>query len=177
MRVYLVGFMGSGKSTVGEVLAERLQVPFFDLDELVESAEQASIREIFAEHGEPHFRRRERDFLHMTRHLDKAVIATGGGTFTFEDNLEFIQANGLSIHLSVPYETCLSRVSVASAERPMFHDEMALHGLYRSRRNQYRRADLVLEIRENETPREIAKRIEKLLPADARRGLLADGRF
>lgn len=175
MRIYLIGFMGSGKSTVGEVLAELLEIPFFDLDELVESSERAPIREIFAEHGEPYFRRREKDFLAMTRHLERAVIATGGGTFTFEDNIEFIQSNGISIYLSVPYETCLSRVSVSSAERPMFHNEMALHGLFKARRHHYRRADLVLEIRDSETPREIARRIEKLLPADARRGSLMGG--
>lgn len=172
MRIYLIGFMGSGKSTVGEVLAEQLDVPFFDIDELVESAEETSIREIFAEHGEPYFRRRERDFLLMTRHLERAIISTGGGTFTFEENIEFIQESGISIYLSVPYETCLSRVSASSAERPMFHDEMALRGLFKSRKQNYRRADLVLEIRDSETPREIARRIQKLLPADARRSFL-----
>lgn len=177
MRIYLIGFMGSGKSTVGEVLSERLEIPFFDIDELVEAAEGSSIREIFAEHGEPYFRRRERDFLLMTRHLERAIVATGGGTFTFEDNIEFIQQSGISIYLSVPYETCLSRVSVSSAERPMFHDEMALHGLYKSRRHNYRRADLVLEIRDSETPREIARRIEKLLPGDARRSFLGNDRL
>lgn len=177
LRVYLIGFMGSGKSTVGEVLAERLEVPFFDIDELVQSAENASIREIFAEHGEPYFRRRERDFLLMTRHLERAIVSTGGGTFTFENNIEFIQENGISIYLSVPYETCLSRVSVSSAERPMFHDEMALRGLYKSRKHNYRRADLVLEIKERETPREIARRIEKLLPAEARRSFLGNERI
>lgn len=177
MRIYLIGFMGSGKTTVGEVLAERLQVPFFDIDELVESAEKTSIREIFAAHGEPYFRRRERDFLLMTRHLERAIVSTGGGTFTFEENIEFIQESGISIYLSVPYETCLARVSVSSAERPMFHDEMALRGLFKSRKHNYRRADLVLEVRENETPREIARRIEKLLPADARSGFMTGGRI
>ncbi len=177
VRIYLIGFMGSGKSTVGEVLAERLEVPFFDIDELVETAEEASIREIFASHGEPYFRRRERDFLLMTRHLERGVIATGGGTFTFEENIEFIQENGISIYLSVPYETCLSRVSVSAAERPMFHDELALRDLYRSRKNNYRRADLVLEVGEKDTPREISGRIEKLLPFEARRNFLSSKGF
>ena len=105
VRIYrLIGFIEFyGKSTVGEVLAERLEVPFFDIDELVETAEEASIREIFASHGEPYFRRRERDFLLMTRHLERGVIATSGGTFTFKELVEFIQENGISIYLSVPY--------------------------------------------------------------------------
>jgi shikimate kinase len=172
MRIYLVGFMGSGKTTVGRVLAERLDVPFFDIDELVEDAESSAIREIFASHGEPYFRRRERDFLRMTRHLEKGVIATGGGTFTFEDNIEFVQRSGISIHLAVPYELCLARVSESSAERPMFHDERALLRLFKARASFYRRSDLTVEIHESETPREIAERMIQLMPPEVRRSLL-----
>src|SRR5919197_413507 len=100
MKIYLVGFMGAGKTTVGRELAARLDVPFFDLDELVEAAEKMSIKDIFAQQGEPYFRKRERDILRSTRYLDQAVIATGGGTFTFEDNIQFIQAEGFSVFLS-----------------------------------------------------------------------------
>src|SRR5438094_7033600 len=103
MKIYLVGFMGAGKTTVGRELAARLDVPFFDLDDLVEAAEATSIKEIFAMHGEPHFRKRERDILRSTRYIESAVIATGGGTFTFDDNIQFIQSEGLSVYLSAPY--------------------------------------------------------------------------
>src|SRR5512139_1403831 len=100
MKVYLVGFMGAGKTTVGRELAARLDCPFFDLDELVEASENLRIKEIFAAHGEPYFRKRERDVLRATKHLDRAVIATGGGTFTFEENIQFIKAEGVSVYLS-----------------------------------------------------------------------------
>ena len=95
MKIYLVGFMGSGKTTIGRELAARIDAPFFDLDELIESAEKMSIKEIFAQQGEPYFRKRERDLLRSTRHLESAVIATGGGTFTFDENIQFIQSEGL----------------------------------------------------------------------------------
>ncbi|HYI11659.1 MAG TPA: shikimate kinase [Thermoanaerobaculia bacterium] len=80
MKIYLVGFMGSGKTTIGRERAARIDVSFFDLDELIESAEKMTIREMFAQKGEPYFRKRERDVLRSTRHLDSAVIATGSGT-------------------------------------------------------------------------------------------------
>ena len=75
MKIYLVGFMGSGKTTVGRELAARIDAPFFDLDELIEAADKMSIREMFAQKGEPYFRKRERDLLRSTRHLDSAVAA------------------------------------------------------------------------------------------------------
>src|ERR687889_548307 len=102
MKIYLVGFMGSGKTTVGRELAARIDAPFFDLDELVETAEKLSIREIFEQFGEPYFRKRERDILRSTKHLDAAVVATGGGTFTFDANIQFIQSEGVRVYLSAP---------------------------------------------------------------------------
>src|ERR671926_244902 len=133
MKIYLVGFMGAGKTTVGRELAARLDVPFFDLDDLVEAAEKTSIKDIFAQHGEPYFRKRERDILRSTRNLERAVIATGGGTFTFEDNIQFIQAEGFSVYLSAPYALLRMRIGDKAAERPLFRDDVATHELYNSR--------------------------------------------
>src|SRR5213083_1883630 len=130
MKIYLVGFMGAGKTTVGHELAARLDVPFFDLDELVEAAEKMSIKEIFVQHGEPYFRKRERDILRSTHNLEDAVIATGGGTFTFEENIQFIQSEGLSVYLSATYALLRSRIGDKAAERPMFRDDVAAHELY-----------------------------------------------
>src|SRR5918911_3541204 len=123
MKIYLVGFMGAGKTTVGRELAARLDVPFFDLDDLVEAAEKSSIKDIFAQHGEPYFRKRERDILRATKYLDSAVIATGGGTFTFDENIQFIQSEGLSVYLSAPYALLRSRVKDKS-DRPLFRDDV-----------------------------------------------------
>ncbi|MEA2569575.1 MAG: shikimate kinase [Acidobacteriota bacterium] len=164
MKIYLVGFMGAGKTTVGRELSSRIDTPFFDLDDLVEAAEQQSIREIFAQHGEPHFRKRERDILRSTRYLENAVVATGGGTFTFDENIQFIQSEGLSVYLSAPYSLLRSRIGEKAAERPLFRDDLATHELYNARIRYYRMSDVTIEVREEETPNEIVERLLLELP-------------
>ena len=164
MKIYLIGFMGAGKTTVGRELAARVESPFFDLDELVESAEKMSIKDIFGQHGEPYFRKRERDILRSTHYLEDAVIATGGGTFTFEDNIQFIQSEGLSVFLSAPYALLRSRIGDKAAERPMFRDDVAAHELYNTRLRFYKMCDVTIEIREEETPKAVAERILLQLP-------------
>jgi len=163
MKIYLVGFMGSGKTTIGRELAARIDAPFFDLDELVETAEKASIRDIFAERGEPYFRKRERDILRSTKHLEAAVIATGGGTFTFDENIQFIQSEGMSVYLSAPYALLRSRISTKD-DRPLFRDDLSTHELFANRIRYYRMSDLTIEIREEETPAEIVERLVLELP-------------
>jgi len=164
MKIYVIGFMGAGKTTIGRELAARVDAPFFDLDELVESAEKMTIKDMFAQHGEPYFRKRERDILRSTHYLEKAVIATGGGTFTFEENIQFIQSEGLSVYLSAPYALLRSRIGDKAAERPLFRDDLATHELYTSRIRYYRMSDVTLEIREEETPAEIVERLLLELP-------------
>jgi shikimate kinase len=164
MKVYVIGFMGAGKTTIGRELASRIDVPFFDLDELIESSEQMSVKDIFSAQGEPYFRKRERDLLRSTKHLDRAVIATGGGTFTFDENIQFIKSEGLSVYLSAPYAVLRSRVGEKAAERPLFRDDHATHDLFASRIRYYRLADLTIEMREEETPAEIVERLVLELP-------------
>lgn len=163
MKIYLVGFMGAGKTTIGRELSARLETPFFDLDELIESAEKMTIREVFATHGEAYFRKRERDLLRSTKHLELAVIATGGGTFTFDENIQFIQTEGLSVYLSAPYALLRARVST-KGDRPLFRDDLSTHELYANRIRYYRMSDLTVEIREEETPAEIVERLLLELP-------------
>ena len=163
MKIYLVGFMGSGKTTVGRELAARIDAPFFDLDELIEAAEKTSIKEIFATQGEPYFRKRERDMLRSTKHLESAVIATGGGTFTFDENIQFIQSEGLSVYLAAPYALLRARVG-AKDDRPLFRDDLSAHELYANRTRYYRMSDLTIDVREDETPVEIVERLLLELP-------------
>jgi shikimate kinase len=164
MKIYLIGFMGAGKTTVGRELAARVDAPFFDLDELIEAAEKISIKDIFAVHGESYFRKRERDILRSTRHLERGVIATGGGTFTFDENIQLIQSEGLSVYLSAPYTLLRARIGDKVTERPLFRDDVAAHELFNSRIRYYRTADVTIEIREEETPGEIAERILLEMP-------------
>ena len=169
MKIYLIGFMGAGKTTVGRELGRRIGAPFFDLDDLVESAEKMSIKDIFAQHGEPYFRKRERDILRSTHYLEEAVIATGGGTFTFEENIQFIQSEGVSVYLSAPYSLLRGRIGEKAAERPMFRDDVAAHELYNTRLRFYKMSDIVLDIRDDETPMEIVERIVHELPRNRTR--------
>lgn len=164
MKIYLIGFMGAGKTTVGHELARRLEIPFFDLDEMVEAAERMSIKEIFADRGEPYFRKRERDLLYSTQYLEHAVIATGGGTFTFEDNIQFIKSEGFSVYLAAPFALVRSRITDKAAERPLFRDDLATLELYQYRLKYYKMSDLTLEIRQDEAPAEVAQRLLMLLP-------------
>lgn len=168
MKVYLIGFMGAGKTTVGRELAQRLEVPFFDLDEMVEASEKMSIKEIFAERGEPYFRRRERDLLHSSQYLENAVIATGGGTFTFEDNIQFIKTAGYSIYLSAPFTVLRGRISDKAAERPLFRDDLATLELYQYRLKYYKMSDLTVDVRQDETSAEVAERLIMMLPREVR---------
>ncbi|HUP44763.1 MAG TPA: shikimate kinase [Thermoanaerobaculia bacterium] len=164
MKIYIVGFMGAGKTTVGRELSARVDAPFFDLDELIETAEEASIKDIFARQGEPYFRKRERDILRSTRHLERGVIATGGGTFTFDENIQFIQSEGLSVYLSAPYSLLRARIGDKVGERPLFRDDAAAHELYSSRIRYYRMADVTVEVREDETPSEVVERVVLEMP-------------
>ena len=164
MKIYLVGFMGSGKTTIGRELAARIDAPFFDLDEVIAASEKTTVKDIFAQHGEAYFRKRERDILRSTRHLSGAVVATGGGTFTFDENIQFIQSEGLSVYLSAPYALLRARVGDKASVRPLFNDDLATHELYASRIRYYRMADLTIEIREEETPPEIVERLLLELP-------------
>ena len=164
MKIYVVGFMGAGKTTVGRELAARIAAPFFDLDDLIEAAENMKVKDIFTHHGEPYFRKREREILRSTKHLERAVIATGGGTFTFDENIQFIQSEGLSVYLSAPYALLRNRAGAKAAERPLFRDDVSTHALYASRIRYYKMSDITIEMRDDETAGEIVERVLLELP-------------
>jgi shikimate kinase len=116
--VFLTGFMGTGKTTVGRVLAERLGRPFVDLDTAVEEVAGLSVADIFARFGEPGFRIREREALERTSGLDGAVVATGGGVVLDAGNRATMRARGRIVCLTADAETILGRVGRAS-DRPL----------------------------------------------------------
>jgi len=139
-RIFVVGFMGAGKSTVGRALAQRLGWPFVDLDDEIESAEHAKISDIFAERGEPEFRRIETEALRrLLNSPDSAVIALGGGAFTVAANRELIRDHGPTIWLDCPFEVVQRRVAQFT-HRPLARDPERFATLYQARREHYARA-------------------------------------
>ena len=123
--LYLMGFMGSGKTTIGRLLAERLGWNFVDIDEDIEAAERRSIAEIFDTVGEEAFRRIERDAIERRVRAvacgSPTVMALGGGAATQPANVELIETHGVSIWLSCPFDTVVRRVGQDTA-RPLARD-------------------------------------------------------
>jgi shikimate kinase len=118
-RIYLVGFMGSGKSHVGFQLGEQLGLPFLDLDRRIEIEQRKSIGDIFAQEGPERFRQIERQVLHDTCYYPPYVIATGGGAPCFFDNMEWMNRHGLTLFLDVPEDILLERLLLGRAHRPL----------------------------------------------------------
>jgi shikimate kinase len=143
--IYLVGFMASGKSTVGRHLAHRLGWNFFDTDAEIESAERMTIAEIFEQRGEPEFRRIERDILRQhVRWIERgrpAVLALGGGAFVEEANRELLRDRGIALWLDCPFHVVQRRVAAHHVVRPLARDPEKFEALWNSRRPFYELAD------------------------------------
>ena len=117
--IYLVGFMGSGKSYWGKRLAEHLGRPFFDLDEVIEAGEDQAVLALFSTIGESGFRELERRYLHQMEHQPPAVVATGGGTPCFFDNMDWMNAHGTTVYLKTSYQLLQERLAAGKDRRPL----------------------------------------------------------
>lgn len=128
MKLYLLGYMYSGKTTVGRQLAERLGYRFVDLDQLFEARYHTSIPLFFNRYGEGAFRKLEQIILHSTEGMDNVVISTGGGTPCYFDNMEWINAHGVSIYLEISIEVIIKRAQRSRKQRPVLanksHEEL-----------------------------------------------------
>lgn len=160
--VYLVGFMGCGKTTVGVQLAQRLAWRFVDLDLMIEQEEGQTIAEIFARAGEAAFRKKEQETL--LRVLSEGeqgggrVVALGGGTFAQQQNFELLQsAQAVTIWLDCPVDELLLRCALLT-NRPLFRDEASFRQLYEQRLPFYRRATFSVAT-VNTEPGEVVQRI------------------
>lgn len=142
--IYLVGFMASGKSTIGRLLADRLGWRFVDLDDDIEAAEKVTISRIFETRGEDDFRRIEHQALRTrVREVEcgkPTVMALGGGAFVRPENYALLEDNGITIWLDCPFETVKRRVEQAT-HRPLARDPETFGRLYGARREGYSRAD------------------------------------
>ena len=124
MKIFLVGMPGSGKSTLGRQLSDELSIPFVDLDEEIERREGQAIKDIFALHGEDHFRVVESELLrHFAALPESLVLSTGGGAPCFYDGMRILNDNGLTIFLKVPQEKLIKRLE-ESKDRPLLDKDI-----------------------------------------------------
>jgi shikimate kinase len=143
-KIYLVGFMGAGKTTVARALGRRLGWRVEDIDERIEARERRSVAAIFAQSGESYFRQQERQTLSDLLPQRQIVIATGGGTFVEPDNRALMLADGAVAWLDVPLSRVFERVP-ADGRRPLAADRVQMELLYARRRLAYAEAHVRID--------------------------------
>jgi len=146
--IVLIGFMGTGKTTIGRLLASRLGCPFVDSDKKVEYENSMAISEIFARHGEGYFRQKEREVISKLSRYNNVVIATGGGVVLSHENMRRLKKNGIIIALTASIETILERTGRRNS-RPLLVDalkhEQIVDKLLRERVELYQKADFTID--------------------------------
>jgi shikimate kinase len=119
MRIYLVGYMGCGKSTIGRKLADLLGISFIDLDKYIEERYFKSVPAIFAEEGEERFREKERNSLVEVSQFENVVVSTGGGAPCFFSNMELMNDNGVTVYIAPDTDVLASRLFKSKTDRPL----------------------------------------------------------
>ena len=151
MRIYLVGYMSAGKSTTAKRLANKLGFEAYDTDRMFEARYHITVNDFFQKYDEPLYRKLETQILHDTLALDNAVIATGGGTACFNDNMEWMNQNGYTVFLKISPQSALVRLSQSKVRRPKVYGktpeelEAFIHRNYMERMPFYEKAMLTVK--------------------------------
>jgi shikimate kinase len=151
MKIYLVGYMASGKSKLGKELSGMTGLSFFDMDEIFEERYRIGIVDFFDKYGEDAFRQIEHQILLETELLDDTIIATGGGTFCIDENIRFIQSQGVSIYIRMNANDLFNRLRSIKKKRPLLKDiplsnlEQFIREQVEEREPYYLQADPVIE--------------------------------
>jgi shikimate kinase len=168
MKIFLLGFMGSGKTHWGRQLSQKLSIPFFDLDEQIVNSEGKSINEIFEQEGEERFRLLEKDTLHIiTESRDSMVMACGGGTPCYFNNIEYMNRSGATVWLDTPINVLFERLIKERKHRPLLRDlsdeqvKAFIIKKFSDRKIYYEQAAIII----NEDPIQLDKLIEKIFHA------------
>jgi shikimate kinase len=168
MKIFLIGFMGSGKTHWGQLLSQKLGIPFFDLDEQIVSHEGKSIPDIFASDGEEYFRLLEKDVLYIiTESHDSFVMACGGGTPCYYNNIDYLSKNGTSVWIDTPAQVLFDRLIKEKDSRPLIKEltDEQLRGYikkkYADRKIYYEQADVIID----EEPVQLEKLVGKIFHA------------
>ena len=167
-RVYLIGYMGCGKTTIGKRLAKSLGWDVIDMDSRIENRYRKTIPDIFASEGEESFRKKERFILEELSALENVVVSTGGGAPCFFDNIDVMNSSGLCVYIRMTPEALAARLRNAKSNRPLLKDktEAELTNFIKEqlekRRAFYEQARYVID-NDNGTPEEAAAKIAELL--------------
>ncbi|HDP99099.1 MAG TPA: shikimate kinase [bacterium] len=165
--IYLIGFMASGKSTIGPLLAKKMKRPFLDTDEWIEVETGLSIAEFFQKYGEAEFRRKENNCIRKIAEINAMVIAVGGGAVINPANWLRLKQSGITIYLKCPVQEIIKRVNKDSSRPLLTGDESQkadrIRNLFLEREPFYEMADITIECQPNDIPETTVKRIiEKL---------------
>jgi len=151
MKIFLIGFMGCGKTHWGKILSEKLSIPFFDLDEKIIEHEGKSITRIFEGEGEEYFRLLEKDVLHLlTENHETFVMATGGGTPCFYNSIDYLKKNGTVVWINCSVECLYKRLAEEKEQRPLISNipdaELKSYIIrkYSNRRIFYQQANVII---------------------------------
>src|SRR5262245_20612237 len=161
--IFLLGFMASGKSTVGPLLAAKLDRQFIDLDRVIEAKVDCAVVELIARDGEERFRQIETETLREVASRGGAIIAPGGGAITRAENRELMSRFGITVWLDAPFELCWRRIQQDGATRPLAPNEMSARERYERRAPLYRQASIHIPINETQPPDDISKTIVERL--------------
>lgn len=168
VRIFLTGYMGAGKTTLGKAFAHQMNIPFIDLDWYIEERFHKTVGELFAERGETGFRELERNLLHEVAEFENVVISTGGGTPCFFDNMEFMNRMGKTVFLDVHPDVLFRRLRVAKQQRPILQgkqdDELKafIVQALEKRAPFYRQAQYIFNADELEDRRQIDTSVQRL---------------
>lgn len=166
MRIYLIGYMGSGKSTVGKGLAKNLGLSFIDMDDFIEQRNMRTIPRIFAEDGEDGFRRIEHKALLELSEFENVVIGTGGGAPCFFDNMDIIKKSGKSVYLKGTPRILAERLKKSKVERPLIKGKNEaeliafIDETLAKREKWYKQADIVLEFDHDLSDEEVLEAVK-----------------
>ena len=166
--VFLVGYMAAGKTTLGRRAAQLLDVEFIDLDAYIEARYRKRVSDLFAERGEAGFRDIERRMLHEVAEFDNVLVATGGGTPCFFDNMEYMRSRGVTVYLSASIPTLCRRLLRARGKRPLVAGKTAeelddcIAGMLAQREPYYRQADYTFDAEQYESTHSVDEAVQRL---------------
>ena len=122
-RIFLIGYMGAGKTTVGKALSKELDIPFYDLDWYIENRRRKTVSQIFAEMGEEGFRKIEHNMLHEVAEFEDVIISCGGGTPCFFDNIDYMNQQGQVVYLKASPEVLHKHLLMGKGDRTLLKDK------------------------------------------------------